>query len=323
MQLKLQRLIRPTAAYIFLYIILGIVIWAATYIGVFYTRDISLTELLSQPLNTDFLWENILSFVFTLLNSILLLQFINRFTFVSARTFLPIFVFALLIAVWEPAHAMYKSNAALLLFVLALFQFFSTPEHGTEKAFLGSFLIACASLLMNEFIFIITACWLGFIIIRCFSIRVIFASILGLFVPWLLYAVVVYAISDTFDIYELFSIGFSLGFSMENLQLPTKIYIGLLFVMFLISLFGTYANFHNLTSSTRRNINFILILLIYFIIIFILQENFEGTYFPFIALCFSIFISNVFSMKTNLFLSILFLVFFCVNIVFVIYNFLW
>jgi hypothetical protein len=171
--------------------------------------------------------------------------------------------------------------------------------------------------------FILPACWLGFAILRCFSFRVFLASILGVIVPCLLYAVVIYAFLPTFDLQALLSFDYSPGFSMEKLQLPTQIYIGSLFVIFFSSIFGTYTDFHKQTNNRRRITNFILILLVCFIILFIIQSEFEGTFFPFIALCFSIFISHIFSTKKSKFYAILFFVFIIINIVFIVYNFLY
>lgn len=321
--LELKKIVNPNIASMFLYVIIGIVIWVITYVGAFYTVGISFDDLLPKLSNTELIWKNLLSFVLTILNSILLSQLVSRFSFVNTRTFLPVFVFALLIVVWEPAHLTYKSHVALFLFICALFQFFYISENkAPEKLFLGSFLIACASLFINDLIFVIPASWIAFMLLRRFSFRLFLASLLGILVPWILYSVIVYIKTSVFDIQSLFSISFSLGFSMEELQLPTKIYIASLFVVFFISLFGTYTDFYKLANSTRKNINFILMLLVYFIVVFILQENFEGTYFPFIALCFSIFVSNVFSAKKSNFYSILFLIFLCINFAFVVYNFL-
>ena len=323
MKIELKKIVKPTAVYILLYALLAIVVWIATYIGVFYTDEISLDELLSKLPDRELVWKNMISFIFTLINSILLSRLINRFSFVGTRTFLPVFIFILLITVWEPVHVMYRSHAALFLFICALFQFLDISErHASERTFLGSLLISGAGLFMNDLIFIIPVCWLGFMILKYFSLRVFFASVMGVFTPWIIYASVMYITSPAFSLQELLNISFSLGFSMEELQLPTQIYIGLLFVVFFISFVGTYFNFYKQNNIVRKNINFMLILFSCFVIIFIFQKNFEGTFFPFIALCFAIFVSNIFSIKKNNFYSILFLVFLFVNIVFVAYNFL-
>jgi len=324
MRINLKNIIKPTGTYLFLYILFGLLIWVATYIGAFYTKGIAFDELTAKLFDADLLWKNAASIVLTAVNAILLLQLVNRFSFVGSRTFLPVFAFALLTAVWEPTHALYQSHMALFLFICALFQFFNTSENKfIESVFLGSLFVACASLWLNDLIFVIPFCLLGFIFQHRFSLRILLASFLGVLAPWFLYGIFIYIKSPVFDFQSLFYFGFSLGFSMEELQLPTKIYIGALFAVFFTALFGTYADFYKLANSTRRNINFNLVLLIYFILVFIFQQDFEGTFFPFITLCFSVFIANVFSTKRNDFYSILFLIFLGVNIAFAVYNFLW
>ncbi|WP_163629152.1 hypothetical protein [Paludibacter sp. 221] len=325
MKIELKKIVNPSIGLIFLYVIIGTLIWGITYVGAFFHCETGFNDVLFKLPDTDFLWKNIVSFVFTVLNSILLSHLINRFSFVSSRTFLPVFIFSLLIAVWEPAHIMYQSHIALMLFIVALFQFFNMyhDRAAMEKAFLGSLLIAASSLLINDLIFVIPVCWLGFLVLRSLSYRTFLASTIGAVVPWIIYAAIRYFISPDIVFADLFNLTFSLGFSMEGLQLPTKIYIGLLLAIFLITLIGTYADFRRNGSITRKNINFILTLLIYFVVVFFFQDSFNGTVFPFIALCFAIFISNVFSTKQTNFYSILFIVFLVLNMAFVVYNFMW
>jgi len=320
MRIELKNIIKPSFAQITLYVFLGLVIWAVSYIGSFYTKGITPDELLVRLFDTELLWKNAVSIGLTFVNAGLLFLLINRFSFVNTRTFLPTFVFALLIIAWQPSHETFKSHIALFLFICALFCFFNMAEkEASEKTFLGSLLIACAGLFLNNLLLIIPVCWLGFVVLRCFSFRVFLASLLGVIAPLLIYSAVIYVVSPTFDFQTLFNFDFSLNFGIKELQLPTQLYIGLLFVVFIISILGTYADFYTQNNSIRRNINFILILLVSFIIIL----NFEKTLFPFIALCFSIFVAQLFSVKKNNFYPILFLIFIFINLAFVVYNFLY
>ena len=320
MQIELKSIVKPSLAQIILYVILGLVIWAVTYVGSFYTKGITLDELLIQLPDTNLLWRNAASIGLTVVNAGLLFVLVNRLAFINTRTLLPTFVFSLLIVVWQPSHEAFKSHIALFLFICALFCFFDmSHKQATEKTFLGNLLITCASLLLNNLILIIPVCWLGFAVLRSFSFRVFLASILGVIATLLIYFAVIYTVSPIFDIQTLFNFDFSLDFTIKELQLPTQLYIGSLFVMFFILIFGAYADFHIQNNNTRRNIYFILILLICFIII----SNFEKTLFSFIALCFSIFASHIFSTKKSGFYPILFLIFLFINVAFVVYNFLY
>jgi len=320
MRIELKNITKPAFAQIILYVFLGLVIWAVSYVGSFYTQGITPDQLSAQLLDIELLWKNAISIGLTAINAGLLFVLVNQFTFVNTRTFLPTFVFALLIVVWQPLHKTFESHIALLLFICALFCFFNlSQKEAPEKTFLGSLLITCASFFLNNLILIIPICWLGFIVLRSFSFRVFLASILGVIATLIIYFAVIYTVSPTFDIQMLFNFDFSLNFGIKELQFPTQLYIGLLFVVFIISILGTYADFYTQSNSIRRNINFILILLVSFIIIL----NFEKTLFPFIALCFSVFASHIFSTKKNNFYPILFLAFIFINLAFVVYNFLY
>lgn len=328
MQLKLKSIETPTYGQLILYLLLAVVLWSATYIGTFHTYGITSSELfraLSSQTNSTLIWKNIASLVLTLFNALLLRVLIGRFSFIASRTALPVITFVVLITVWEPVHAEYTSHAALTLFIGSLFQFLNMRQNpaAAEKAFLGSLLIACASLLINDLICIMPVCWLGFMFLQSLSARTFTASMLGALAPWTIYCAGIYLTQPEYDWSRLFHIYFSPGFSMDSLMIPTRIYIGVLFILFFIMLAGTYSDFLQKATSTRRNINFMLVMLTFFLLVFLSQDEFDGKLFPFIALCFSIFIANVYSLKKNNFYLGTYLVFLTVNLLFLIFNFIW
>ena len=323
--MNLNKIIKPSVPLRILYIVLGFAVWTVVYIGTFYERGVGFDQWSAGLFDVSYFYKNLVSLVFTLINGALLLQLFNRFSFVNTRTFVPAFVFGLLMAVWYTSHALFLSHIALFLFICALFCFFNMSEKPTpEKSFLGSLLIACASLLVNPLILILPACWLGFVVLRCFSFRIFLASVLGVLAVGLLYAAANYVIfaPKFFSWHDLFYLDFYLGFCIRYLQLPLQIYIGSLLVLFFITIFGTYADFHKQANNIRRNINFILILLVCFIALFAVQRDFKGTFFPFIALCFSVFASHLFSAKTSKFYTGLFFIFIIINAGFVAYLFI-
>jgi len=320
--MNLDKIVKPSILLIFLYMLLGSALWVLSFFGSTGEKVLEFNRL-TGFFGTTYFFYSLLGLVLTFLNGALLLQLFNRFSFVETRTFVPAFVFGLLMATWYHSQLLFLSHIALLLFLCALFCFFNMVEKPTaEKSFLGSFLIAIASLLVNPLILILPACWLGFFLLRSMSLRIFLASVLGVLAVYLLYASLQYVIMPEFFWNKLIDIDFQFGICILYLPLPAQIYFGLLFCILLITIFGTYANFHKQANSIRRNTNFILILLVSFVALFVLQRNFKPEFFPFIALCSAILISQLFSVKKERFYAGLFYFFILLNIAFTAYLFI-
>ena len=328
MQLKLHISHHPSYGQWTVYVLLAVALWGATYAGAFHTYGMPADDwvrALAAHLHDGSVGRNVACLGLALANAVLLSLLTSRFAFVDTRTQLPAITFLLLATVWEPSHAKLESYLALLLFTGALFRLLDMRRDpaASEKAFSGSLLIACAGLLINDLMFLIPICWLGFLLLQSFSLRTWLASLMGAVAPWMLYGAGLYAFDPPVDWGGVFRLHFSFGFSLDGLMLPTKLYIGLLFVLFFITLAGTYTDFQRKSDSTRRNLNFILMILVFFLLAFLAQAEFDGTLFPFIALCFSLFISNVYSIRRTNFYAVLYLVFLGVNLLFLIFNFVW
>ena len=328
MQLKLESIHHPSYGQWAAYVLLAVVLWGATYVGAFHDYGMSVDEwgrVLAAHLHDGSIGRNVASAGLALVCTWLLGLLTSRFAFVATRTQLPAITFLLLAVVWEPSHAKLESYLALLLFVGALFQLLGMRRDpaASGQAFSGSLLIGCAGLLINDLMFLIPICWLGFLLLQSFSLRTWLASLMGAVAPWLLYCAWLYAFDPPLDADSLFRLHFSFGFSLDGLMLPTKLYIALLFVLFFITLAGTYTDFQRKSDGTRRNLNVVLMILVFFLLAFLAQAEFDGTLFPFIALCFSLFIANVYSIRRTNFYAILYLAFLVVNLLFLVFNFIW
>ena len=278
-----------------------------------------IVESIQAVIHPNSLLSNILSGIITLLNAFLLAQFNNKYTIIRTRTFLPILIFLLLMSSWNETHLLNGSHFALTLFILALFFFFEMyrEPNASEHAFMGSFLISTASLMVHPLVFVIPVCWLGFIMLKSLSLRTFLASIFGTLTPWILYISGIYIINPKFDIskiYNIFNITINIDYSLSSYSLPTIIYFVVLVIFMIIGLLGLSSSTHSDAVHTRTKINFIMLLFFAITIIgFLFKDEFASTL-PLIALFYSILISHPFTLIQNKFYSNLFFIFCLLNI---------
>ena len=266
--------------------------------------------------------SNILGVVITLLNAFLIAQLNNKFTIIRTRSFLPVFIFMVLIASWPSIHMVLCAHLALTFFIMSLFVFFEMyrDRNASEQAFLGSLLIATASLLIEPFILFIPVCWIGFMRFYSFSLRTFLASVFGALVPWVLYLAMRIYFQPDLQWLNTLATDFYIGVPIIELPLNEIIYMASAAVIILIGLAGLFSNLHSDAIHTRAKLNFLLFLLIaafIFSMIFIYQFL---VFLPVIALCYALLISHPFTLRSTNFYGILFIVFIIVNVAFVISN---
>ena len=262
--------------------------------------------------------------ILTLLNSFLIAQINNRFTIIRIRTFLPIFIFLLLTGTWYTTHFQITSQLALTLFILAVFNFFSMlrENKASEQAFLGSFLISLSSLLINQYIFLIPVCWIGFIIFRSLSLRTFLASLMGTLAPWILYLSVLYLFNPTFSLnnFQFENSAFNMDFTAYSLV--QYIYAGLLTIILIISTFGLSMMSRSDAIHTRNKLNFLLFLLVSLAILSVIFATQVVIFLPLIAFIYALLLSHPLTLNQNNFYAILFYVFCLVNLAFTIFKFI-
>lgn len=325
MDIKLNSLRQPSFFNIFIYIFTGILLWAVTFVGDYVSWGTSFSDIsFSSPVPAQQMWFNLLSFFLTILNSILISYFVNRFNLTDTRTFFPFFIFFFLIIAWSPSHDVYYSHICLTLFIGALFQFMNMYHNPdvAEKAFLGSLFIGVASLMLNELIFLIPVCWLGFIIFQNFSLRTLLASLLGALSPWLIYIAVCYFRNPDIIFTDIINYDFKWGFNLDELSIGSMIYIGVIGFILICTIISVYAGFRTSAVSVRKSFNFVFILFIYFTFISFLQQQQSPVLLPFIALCYTLIASQAFAGKKTIFFNILFFTFCVSNLLYIAYNFI-
>lgn len=326
--MKWDSVIRPSFGLMGAYFLMMAAVWMTAGVGAFYSVGMTWDEwwqLVGEACDWGWVWLNVAGFFLSAVSAVFMARLLDRYAFTHSRSFLPVVVFMLFMAVWEPSHMAWQSHAALVLFIGALYAFLGMYRRPTaaEEAFLGSLLVSVGSMLVNGLLLLVPLCWVGFGILRCLSLRTFLASILGVAAPWVLHIAGVYVLEGTVDVAGLWQWQFEPGFGLEELMVPTKIYIALLFFVFFVVIAGTYAGYQQQAVNTRRNVNFVLLFLLGFIAAFLFQADFSGVFFPFIALCFAVFIAHVYSYRPTRLYRVVFAVFVSLNLLFAVYNFVW
>ena len=151
MRISLKNIIIPSIPLAILLVLMGCALWMSSFVGSRIitptTENSPFVESLQWLLIPNSLLSNLVGIAFTLLNALLLGQINNRFTIIRSRTFLPVFIFIMLMGSWNETHLVNGSHLALTLFLFVLFYIFGVfrDKKASEQAFMGSFLLACSS----------------------------------------------------------------------------------------------------------------------------------------------------------------------------------
>jgi len=328
MKIKLKQIITPTIPVAILLVASCFVLWMSAYLGARFATVSPVRSMavgyLQSILIPNTLVSNLISFSFAFLNAFLITQLNNKFTFIRTRTFLPIFIFLLLLGSWNEAHIANGSHLALSLFIIALFSIFGMyrNEKAVEQALMGSFLISMSSIIINPLIFLIPVCWIGFMMMQSFSLRTFLASIFGTITPWILYLSVAYYLHPTTQILYFIKQNTISQFDLSAYALPNLIYASLMAIIMIICLAGMFSSYSRDAIHTRSKLSFLVLILFAVSILSIIFEQQSTSFLPFIALAFSFLAAHPFTLKQNNFYGILFLVFIALNIIFTISKYL-
>lgn len=320
MHISLKNIIVPSIPLAVLLVVLSFALWMAAFLsgnfGDLPAQNSSFVVYLQTIFIPNSLYSNLASIAFTLLNAFLLAQVNNRFTIIRTRTFLPILVFILLMSSWNETHIVNGSHLCLTLIIFSLFHFLNMyrDPKASEMAFMGSMFIGVASLIINPLIFLIPVFWIGFVIFQSFSIRTFLGTILGILAPWVIYLTVFYFFNQQVEFTQILSASFNLELESISLSLPRIIYIVSVILIMIICIFGMYSTTNNDAIRTRNNLNFLLLLIISVILLSLIFRSQLASFLPIVALLYAMIVSHPFSLKTNNFYGILFILFVVVNI---------
>ena len=327
-KVSIKQFIIPSIPLAVLLVLSCVGLWFSAYFGTRYTSPVALSTNIFNGIDTlitpNSLLSNLIGVSFTLLNAFLLAQINNRFTIIRTRTFLPLFVFLLLMSSWNETHIVSGSHLALTLMLLAFFYILSMSrdKRSSEQAFMGSLLISVSSLIINSYIFIIPVCWIGFMIFQSFSLRTFLASTFGTLAPWVLFVSAKYLFLNELDFQHILNIKPTIEFNISSVSLPVLVYSAAFIFISIVSIIGLYSLSNGDAIHTRNKLNFLVLLYISLLILAFIFRNQFILFLPLIAVVFSLLFAHPFTLKQNNFYGIIFIIFCVINIAYVISKYI-
>ncbi len=325
MRVTLKKIITPSLSLSTLLIVASIALWLVVFSTTVVNSPVELGSPLSKAVESILpagLLTSITSLLLTLLNAFLIAQLNNRFTIIRNRTFIPVFVFLMLMSVAGQTHQLPGAHFALTLMLIALFVFFNMfrDKQASEQAFLGSLLIATGSLFIEPILLFLAVCWMGMIRFGSFSLRTFLASVFGGLVPWIFYFTIRYYFEpDLLWINTLFT-GFETGFTLFGRPVNELIYLTCMTLIIITGLVGLYSNLHGDSIQSRAKLNFLTIILIFSFAFSIVFVNCYAIFIPFTLMAYAVLIAHPLTLKPNGFYAILFIVLVIINLAYLASN---
>lgn len=141
-----------------------------------------------SPLFSNVYVSAISAFLFSIVLSLYILRLNDKYALIRIRTALP-YVFLIFLTSCMPSLLYMSPYYLVLLFVLFLVDVLYSSyrkEKVADVAFRIGFLLALGSMFSFDFLLYIPLFWLGFVIVRSFNYKAIFAFLLGmLMVYWI------------------------------------------------------------------------------------------------------------------------------------------
>jgi hypothetical protein len=328
MHLSLKKIINPPIPLAALLIIVCAAAWCVHTTDRYFdaeTLNAPLAVLLQKTIPNEWFVRAVICLLLTFGNGLLLWQLNNRFTLIRERTFLLFFTFLVLLSFCESTHYIVVGHLTAS-FIIASFFIFLDMYHrqdATEAAFLGSFLVAVAGLLLlPPVLLLFVPVWIGFVMMRAFSLRTFLASLVGLIAPaFLCFATKLIDVKEfannftnIFVVWSIESIKFSISQS---------VYFSTLLLLFLLALIGIYTSKLRDVVHTRINLNFMVVFWFFSIGIAVLYFHFLHLLLPLIVAPFAIIFSQPVSLRNNTYFTVLFYIFCGINLLYFLYHILY
>ncbi len=269
------RVLKTNQAYHFILIpLLVLGLWFRSYIHPEYfpffkgENEMILYKLVHQWLSQSALVSNLLSMVFVIILSFLILRLNTAYAFIRIRTFLPSNIFVLIVSGLLTLHALHPVYFALLFLLLCVDRIFQS--YGMEKfhgnAFEAGFFIGVGSLFYFSLIFFFPIIWVGFLLIKKRSQWRNFAlPVVGLLIPWLFAWAYYFLTNQSEVLLNTVLVNFKTDNHFLRGNIPLQIYLSFLTLMTLLGSFFLLNQYDEKKISTRKNFQvFFLIFLISF-----------------------------------------------------------
>ncbi len=226
-------------------ILLTIGLWFKSFLNPnpngFYFDEIKMPfyQILTDILPDSYFYKILLTFFIFLFTGLYLLQINSKYIIIKNRTYLPVFIFSLLISGIPSLQQINPAIFATLLLAFSFDQIFSIyhKNDALNNLFKAGFFIALASLFYTPSALYILPVLLSIVSLRTFNFREIITALTGFITPWFLYSFYYFFFRDNWSFgVELFKE--NLLFSIDNhwkSNFFIYLYTGYFLLLFLVS----------------------------------------------------------------------------------------
>jgi len=226
-----------------------------TYPFYFDSIKMPLYALITNWLSSNMLWGKITAFTVLLFTGFYLLQINSKHIVIKQRTYLPAFLYLILVSSFVTLHQINPAVFASLLIVLAFDHILSIyhKENVLDNLFRASFYLAVASLFYAPSILYFIAFLLSIISIRSFNLREWFAAVFGLITPWFFYFFYQYFVnSDLLSAYRTLNLNLFTEVNNDSNGILLYIFYAYCMLLFIISGFFLVNTLSNQKISVRK-----------------------------------------------------------------------
>ncbi|MDR2840615.1 MAG: DUF6427 family protein [Paludibacter sp.] len=322
MQAQQHPLVKPRFSTVIIFFLTVVIVWIALYYVIPENSENAIPSVFAQNIESNFMLSPLLlviiSLLLTLLNAYLIYGLNNRFAIIRTRTFLPVFVYLLLMTVWFHSHYFVYEYFALTMLLLSIFVSFSMyhNRNAPEQAFAGTLILSIGSLLITPLVLFVPINWIIFVRYKCFSLRNFAASLIGLLLPWGFYFFIsYYFLSDTLWVQQ-FTKPFLIDIEFAAHPTIEIVYITLLILLYIAGHCSMLRAMRNDSLQIRAKLD---IIFYYGIAAFVFAIVFSGQHYvflPFIAFSFSFLFSHPITLTYSKFTKLLFIVFTVLNLLY-------
>jgi len=215
--------------------------------------------LLYQPLSYliegNLLLNNIISLIFIILLSFLILKLNLQYTFIRIRSVLPACLFILIISGMRDLHSMHPVYPAALFLLLTIDRIFDAYEIESihSNAFDAGTFLAIGSLFYMNLVFFFPLLWIGFIILKQkVNWREYFLTTIGFALPWLAAFGYYFIAGKQEELSQTIQTNFTSHKLLLLENLPIQIYVGYLVLLTLLSSYFLLSQYADKRISSRK-----------------------------------------------------------------------
>ncbi len=258
----LLKALKSNSTYSFLLVpLFAVILWIKSFMQPlsypFYPGEDKM--LLYQPVNA-LLGKNpvaghVVSLIFIIVLSFLVLRLKLQYTFFRERTVLPAFLFIIITSGMHELHGIHPVYFATLFFILTIDRIFNSYEKEIihANAFESGILLAIGSLFYFNLVFFFPFLWIGFIILKPkVNWREFILTTLGFIFPWLGAAAYYGATNQISELQSTIQANFqSHGFFLKD-NLSMQVYMGYLALLILMASGLILSQYDGKKISTRK-----------------------------------------------------------------------